>query len=112
MIVELPIEENDFEIGQELLAFFEQQFRFVQQSARLDSIDFEAGQQVVTLRLLSETVSAEFRECYRVSAVVARISARVGPSDECAVVNVSSIGIAVISRGRYRIGEVLNNAWC
>jgi hypothetical protein len=115
-------EGQALETDQEILIYFNRQRNFLKQAARIDELlkpvddEFENEDDqckdhqckvLVRLEATGEPVSAESRQCYRVSTVVAELSASFGECDDCELVDVSSTGFAVISREEYPVGKVV-----
>lgn len=96
------------EAGQELLIYFEHRRQFMQQPARVEALlEGEAGP-VFAIQTLGEPMSAESRQCYRVSTAISDLTASFGGEDGCPLRDVSVTGFAVIASGRYKTGEVVD----
>lgn len=94
-------------IGQELLIYFEQRRHFVQQPATVEALlDSETGRFVV-LKTTGEPVSAESRQCYRVSTILSDITVTFDGVEGCSLRDVCVTGFAVVSPRQYKIGQVL-----
>ena len=93
---------------QELLVYFEERRKFMQQSVRVTAVRPEEEFTVVAFEFLGEPVSAENRECFRVSAVMSDLSAMVGETTGCPVLDVSATGFAVSTTTVYEIGDVVS----
>lgn len=97
-----------YEVGQELLIYFEKRRQFVQQPAKVEALlDSEAGRLVV-LKTLGEPVSAESRQCYRVSTIFSNLAVTFGGVENCSLRDVCVTGFAVISPRQYKTGQVLD----
>ena len=94
--------------GLEILLYFERNREFMQQSARIDSIEESDTQPVITLTTTGDPVSAESRQCYRTSTVMIELTAEVGSERGCRVLDVSSTGFAVVASQRYSVGKILD----
>ncbi len=113
------LEEDDLapEAGQEILIYYNLRHEFVNQSARIDTVletePDENGQSkvLVAIERAGEPVSAEDRQCYRVSTVLAELAVSFGESDDCPVVDVSPTGFGVISPEDYRTGSVVTTSF-
>jgi len=99
----LPVES-----GQDILVNFEKNREFMQQSARIESVDESEGRQVITFATTGEPVSAESRQCYRVSTVMMELTAGLGPERGCPVLDVSTTGFSVIAAEDYSIGNLVD----
>ncbi len=100
--------ELTLEVGQELLIYFEQRRQFMQQPAQVEALlEGETGP-VATLKTVGEAVSAESRQCYRVSTVLSDLTATFDGVEGCSLRDVSVTGFAVISANRYKNGQVLD----
>ena len=116
---------RQLEARDECRIFFERRREFMQQLSTIDSIlsgvqnddvpapadmdlDSSAALCVFGFRTLGEPVSAENRQCYRVSAVMYEVSADFGTETDCKVLDVSATGFAVMSDQRHEPGVVLD----
>ncbi len=114
-----------FEPGAACRIFFERNREFMQQPAIIEGfltevatdavptvaeLDLNAGATlcVFGFRTEGEPVSAENRQCYRVSAVMYEVSADFGAERGCKVMDVSATGFAVMSATRHDPGAVLD----
>ncbi len=101
------------EDGAEVLVFYEINRRFMQQPVRVLSVVEEKkydGGTCITLELetTGDPVSAEIRECYRVSCYSADVKAQLGEDPEmCEVLDVSATGFAIFSDAEYSVGQTL-----
>lgn len=103
-VVEFPELSFDVAGDQDVLVYFEQRRQFMQQSARILSVDDgEAGRRL-TLELVGDPVSAENRAHFRVPVTVADIFATVDGRDGCRMLDVSITGFAVLTRQSYDVG--------
>lgn len=97
-----------YEVGQELLIYFERRRQFVQQPAKVEALlDSEKGG-VVVLRTTGEPVSAESRQCYRVSTILSDLSVTFDGVEGCSLRDVCVTGFAVASPRHYTTGQVLD----
>jgi hypothetical protein len=105
----LPEDQTlQFEVEQEFLIFYEKQRKFMQQPAKVEALlDIDSGS-VVALQTIGEPVSAESRQCYRVSTVISDLLATFDGHENCSLRDVSVTGFAVTSPGSYRLGQVLD----
>ena len=109
------LEEDDLapEAGQEILIYYNLRREFVNQSARIDTVletePDENGQSkvLVGIERTGEPVSAEARQSYRVSTVLAELAVSFGGCDDCPVMDVSPTGFGVISPEKYRVGRIV-----
>lgn len=104
----LPEDQTlNYQVGQEFLIYFEHRRQFMQQPAKVEALlDVDSGR-VVALRTLGEPVSAESRQCYRVSTVLSDLYVTFDGQANCSLRDVSVTGFAVISPERYKPGQVL-----
>ena len=97
----------------EVLVFYEINRRFMQQPVRVLSVVEKKRDDAETrIRLELETtgdpISAENRECYRVSCYSADVEAQFGEDPEmCEVLDVSATGFAIFSDAEYTVGQTL-----
>lgn len=106
------VEESELfiESGQEILVYYERSREFMQQAARIDTVDEADPNLIITLTTSGEPVSAESRQHYRVSAIMLGLSAQFGPESCCAVLDVSATGFSVIAAEQYSIGTLVNTS--
>lgn len=117
------------EAGQSLRLYFEKEMKFVQQAARIESVIGAASQQskpsevahalaaddvavehhdfaMLVVRPLGQPVSAESRECYRVSTITAGLDAEIEDEAGCVLADVSVTGFSIISHQPHPLGSV------
>ena len=100
---ELPLEAE-----QELLIYFEKNRKFVQQPAKVEALlEGEEGV-VAAMKTVGEPVSAESRQCYRVSTVLSKLTATFDGVDGCSLRDVSVTGFSVLSKKQYKTGQVID----
>ena len=90
------------------MIYFEQRRQFMQQPARVEALlEGETGP-VAAVKTIGEAVSAESRQCYRVSTILSDLTATFDGVEGCSLRDVSVTGFAVISSKRYKTGQVLD----
>lgn len=92
--------------GLEVFIYFEVQHRFMQQAARIAAILQTEPRIVIGFEMKGESSSAEARQCYRVSTVMADLTATVA-DEPCALLDVSATGFAVLATARHRLGGMV-----
>lgn len=93
--------------GAEILIYYDSKRELMQHSAKVGALlDDDAGT-VVGIELFGEPVSAESRECYRVSTVLANLKAGVGDETGCPLTDVSVTGFSVLARTSHANGASL-----
>ncbi len=101
------------EDGVEVFVFYEIDRHFMQQPVRvLSVVEKKRDDGPTCIRLELETtgdpISAEKRECYRVSCYSADIEAQLGKDTEmCEVVNLSETGFGIFTEAEYTVGQTL-----
>lgn len=114
----LPVEpERAFRL------YYELKMKFVQHTARIEAVlgegEMPAGEPetpaptaagptgaTIIVKMLGEPVSAESRECYRVSTLMAGLKADVGDARGCVLADVSVSGFSVIAEASLEPGSV------
>jgi len=91
--------------GQSLMLFFNGPDGFMQQPAKIT--DPLEGDPTYVLETTGEAVSGESRQFFRVCTVLVDYHASVGDEDSCKVVDVSAMGIAVVSIKERAVGDCL-----
>ncbi|MHC4428160.1 MAG: PilZ domain-containing protein [Planctomycetota bacterium] len=94
--------------GQELFVYYYLRHKFVKQAARVDAVMQNEPTLVVGFQTTGEPMPAETRESFRVSTVMADLTATVGAEDECRLLDVSNTGFAVEATQRYELGQVVS----
>ena len=108
------------EIGQETLIYYTLEHEFLNQPVRVDEVlspepdAIDACQDggnavLVSMKTLGAPVSAESRQCYRVSTVVAELTTSFDRYDDCELVDVSNTGFAVTSEEEFPVGAVITD---
>ena len=97
-----------FEANQAVLVYFEQNRKFLKQPALITSIGEDAEPLVLEFVLQGEPASAESREYYRVSAVMADIRIDIEKEAECKVLDVSVAGCSAECKGTYKLGDTVH----
>ena len=102
---------------QKIFIYFNRQRNFLKQAARIVDVSETATESeqdesnnCVRLETEGEPVPAENRESYRVSTVHAELTATFGEIAECALVDISAKGFAVISPQKYTVGQLVTAA--
>jgi len=101
------------EDGAEMLVFYDINHSFMQQPVRVLSVvgekqDNDGTRITLELEATGDPVSADNRECYRVSCYAADVKAQLGEDPEtCEVLDVSATGFAIVSDAEYSVGQTL-----
>ena len=101
------------EDGAEVLVFYMINRHFMQQPVRVVSVvekNRDDGETRITLELetTGDPISAEKRECYRVSCYSADVEAQLGEDPELGeVLDLSATGFAIFSDAEYTVGQTL-----
>lgn len=93
--------------GQNALVFFDRRGEFTQQAIRIDAVIEGEGRPTLGFIPAGEPVSAESRQCFRVSTVLANIPAHIGDHPG-ALVDASASGFAIMSGASHAIGQTLS----
>ena len=96
------------EAGQEVLVYYEIEREFMKQGARIELDSKTDSTPAFRFELTGEPVSAERRQSYRVSTVMAEVSATFEAEENCPVHDVSATGFAVVASKRYRTATVVD----
>ena len=78
----------------------------MQQPARIEAVLQSEPRTVFGFETTGELVSAEARQCYRVSTVMASLTAVVA-DEECPLLDVSASGFAILSTAQHKMGKVV-----
>ena len=93
--------------GLSVVVFYEIKNRFMQQPARVEAILESEPSPVIGLMITGDAISAEARQCYRVSTVMTSARAKLGRESECQVLDISATGFAMMSTKQHLLGEVV-----
>jgi hypothetical protein len=104
---ELNEPDLPFVAGQDVFIYFDHRRKFMKQAVRIDAVLQTEPKVVIGFQTVGEPMSAESREWYRVSTALAGLNAGFGDEKSCRLLDVSSVGLAVEARQRYRIGDVV-----
>ena len=96
------------ESGQDIFVYYESSGKFARQPARIDLIADTPSGRRFSFQFTGDAVSGETRQCYRVSTIMAAVTATFGGEEKCPVVDVSATGFAVIAAEQYKAGEIVN----
>ena len=98
------------EAGTEAFIYFERKREFMQQSIRIEAImeaEDEESPSIFAFQGTAEPVSAESRQCYRVSLVLADYISDFGDKKRCKVTDVSATGFSCITTESFKMGAVV-----
>ncbi len=101
-----PNDRLALEPGQDIRIYFERQREFMQQPAKVEAALDDADAGVLAIRPEGEAVSAENRQCYRVSTIFANLSIDLA-GETCSLTDVSVQGFSLISTKPYKQGQTL-----
>lgn len=92
----------------ELLIYFDVRQQFMKQSAIVTSVEMHENDHLtVELELVGEPMSAENRQCYRVCTAVGELVMTFAGETDCAIVDISATGCAVVSSVPHQVGALL-----
>ena len=104
----ITLEEGlTLEPGQDVLLFFENKREFMQQPGHIDTVLPSDSAPILGIRTAGKPVSAESRQCFRVSTIMSILTASVGNLQSCPLADVSATGFSVIAQSPFRIGDVV-----
>lgn len=102
-------EENLSLVGElDVLVYYEDKRVFMQQAAHVGSVMSNNPKLIIEFQTTGEPVSAESRQCYRVSAVMAGLTADFGSEKNCPLLDVSCTGLSVIASKAHNIGNLVD----
>ena len=96
------------EAGQEVLIYYEIERELVKQGAHIEWVSETDSTTAFCFELTGDPVSAERRQCDRVSTGMAEVRATFGAEENCPVLDLSATGFAVVASKRYRTGNVVD----
>ena len=85
--------------------YFEDARTFMQQSVRICSVTEAESKLEITIETTSDPVSAECRECYRVSAVMLDLTVTVADEEDCPLLDVSASGMSATTTTPLKLGN-------
>lgn len=95
------------ETGEDIFVYYESSGKFARQPARIDLIADTPSGRRFSFQFTGDAVSGETRQCYRVSTIVAAVTATFGGEENCPVVDVSATGFAVIAAEQYKATDIV-----
>ena len=95
------------ETGQDIFVYYESSGKFARQPARIVVIVNTPSGRTFTFQFTGDAVSGETRQCYRVSTIMATVTATLGDEENCQVVDVSPTGFAVIAAEQYKTTDIV-----
>ncbi len=101
-----PNDRLAIEPGQDIRIYFELRREFMQQPAKVEAVLDEGASYVLVIRPEGEPVSAENRQCYRVSTIFADLSIDLA-GETCSLTDVSVQGFSLLSVKPYKQGQTL-----
>ena len=104
---DLPLHATD-----EILVFYNLKRGFVKQAARISGEVCCGPPAVVSFETFGEAVSAEKREFYRVSTVMAGHAVEFGTESDCPLLDVSATGFAVSATQEHGLARVVEVVLC
>jgi hypothetical protein len=104
---ELQEEAAQLKSGQDIFIYYELRNEFTRQPARIHIIANTPSGRTFTFQFTGDAVSAESRQVYRVSTVMAAVTATFGGEENCPVVDVSATGFAVIAARQYKATDIV-----
>lgn len=104
---ELQDVEMLLECSQDIFVYYEHKNEFMRQPACVDIIADTPSGRTFAFKFTGDAVSAERRQCYRVSTVMANVTAVFGDEKGCAVVDVSATGFALIAAKQYKASVII-----
>lgn len=120
---EVEVSSPPLEAGNDIIIFFELKKEFMQQSGRIDMIkpsDEPTDDSVdnssqtnrfqgttIGFQLVGEPVSAENRQCYRVSTVMVDLTATLEGEANCHLLDISSSGFSLLSSREHAYGSLV-----
>jgi hypothetical protein len=103
-LIQLDEPRSGVEVSTSVILHFEERRNFLQQSGFVTRKDSE-DPLVVGVQLQGAPVSAESRQCFRVSCLGADIRAKIAEEPGCEVVDLSATGFAFYGRRDYEVGK-------
>ena len=101
---ELPVRA-----GEDVLLFYEWNRRFTQQPAHVVEAAQGTDGLQLGLHMAGDPISAESRECFRVSAIAANLKVSLDRGDPCEILDVSATGFSIFARAEdYTLGALLD----
>jgi PilZ domain len=98
-------EDFTFAADQEVLIFFEHRREFMQQAARIQTVTPATEGLTISFETTGDPVSAESRQCFRVSTVLTDLFASFGEEEHCDVLDISMTGCSIVATTPYPVGS-------
>lgn len=104
---ELQEDAGMLESEQEIFVYYESKNEFMRQPARIEMITVTPSGCTFSFQFTGDAVSAESRQCYRVSTVLAAVTATFGGEKDCPVVDVIATGYGVVATKQYKAMDIV-----
>ena len=108
------IEESGVSLveGAAFQIYFDVKQKFVKQAASVEAVDDTEPALTVEFITVGEPVSAESRQVFRVSTVMSNLTATLGSAVDCKLLNISALGLALLTTVHHDIGSTLTASVC
>ena len=107
----LDQEEVPVEAGQSIHLYYEIQSEFMQQRGRIEAVmrgePDNVLKKIIGFTTTGEPMSAEERQCYRVSTVTSGMTVRVESDNEYPLIDVSATGLSFTAPHVYHFGQIV-----
>jgi hypothetical protein len=100
---ELPINTSD---GYPI--YYHEFQKFVQRRAKVEEQSETGRRSRVLMKFISDAISADTRQEYRVSAINAGLTLTLDTEDGCSIYEISMSGVGFVSDRKYSVGQILN----
>ena len=81
---------------------------FIQRRVQIEEKSKDGPALRVVMKVIGDVVSVDARQEYRVSAINAGLTATLGTEEDCAVQDISMLGLGLVSGRKYSIGQILD----
>ena len=105
---ELQEAEVLFEYRQDIFVYYEYKNESMRQPACIDNIPVSPFDVTFAFKFTGDAVSAERRQCFRVSTLRAEVTATFGGEEACTVIDVSATGLALTAAKLYKCMEIID----
>jgi len=96
-----------FEFDQRLTVYYYRRNEFMKRPVKVESVDDSGDTIVLEFSHTGEESSAEKRQMYRVSAIMADIVVGLEEEPSCELIDLSVMGCSVMATKKYEIGQML-----
>jgi hypothetical protein len=106
--IEFKNSELSIKTGDRYLIYYNEFQEFVRREVKVEEQSETGSLSRVVMRIIGDSISADTRQEYRVSAIDAGLTVTLDAEESCTVQEISTSGLGLVSDQEYSIGQILN----